>query len=804
MKLFRVLLRLLVVTIVVWGLLALFSRVLYFRELAPPPLPAFGCALAVELVVALSRYERGAVTRRRARWMLVLRLGSLALLVWVLLEPAWVRAVSRALEREVVIVLDESASMQLQDEGASGTRSELAEEALQKAGLVAKLAQNHRVRILRAARSLRGEEEAESAGWRESTDLAAALETVLEQVPPDEIGGVILVSDGRHNRPSRVEDVARRFGILDAPVASLAVGAVEPPRDAAILSVVAPDAIHLGDRMRVRADLKFDHYQGQKARVRLMRAGELLEEQEVSIPQQHHREEVIFSQVPEAGGLGDFAVEIEALGGERFSENNGWDFETTITDARTNVLLIDQHPRWEFRYLRNLFYGRDKSVHLQWLLLNPDRIGGQEIALAPASASRDFGDAQATALPASEEEWRKFDVIILGDLEASAMSEETWQIISRCVTERAALLILVAGSESMPHALGEAGRKLVPVEMEWGERSYFHQGGESFQIALGVAGKGHPVVAQARAGATDEQLWSSFPPMRWRHPLTSLKPGAEALLVAQTRVEAVGEGQQGLTDALQSLGERSQREAENALLVTQQQGRGKVALLLTDRTWRLREGSGDLYHHRFWGNLVRWGAGPLLRAGSEQVRLGSDQLTYTPDDVVLVQARLRAADLAPVWDESLAVELLSDGEVVARVKLAPVPDSNGLHSGVAGPFADLGSYDVRLVGERAAVLMQEEGLELVTTGFRVVGSLGPVELAETTLNLPLLQTIAELSGGKVVDLAEVEDLVALFSGEVEEREEVRETLLWNQWPVLLLLLACLASEWLLRRGGGLP
>lgn len=804
MKRIRVLLRLLVVTLVVWGLLALLARVLSLRELAPRPLLALGCALAVELVVALSRYERGAVTRRRARWMLALRLGSLALLVWILLEPAWVRSVSREREREVVIILDSSSSMLLQDEGASATRSELAEEALQKADLVAKLSQNHRVRVLRAARSLRGEEEAETAGWRESTDLAAALETVLKQVPPDEIGGAILVSDGRHNRPSRVEDAARRFGVLDAPVASLAVGSVEPPRDAAILSVAAPDAIHLGDRIRVRADLKFDHYQGQKAKVRLLRAGELLEEQEISIPQQHHREEVIFSQVPAAGGLGDFAVEIKALEGERFSENNGWDFETSVTDARTNVLLIDQHPRWEFRYLRNLFYGRDKSVHLQWLLLNPDRISGQEVVPVPASASRDFGEAQATALPASEEEWRKFDVIILGDIEAAAMSEGTWQIISRCVTERAALLVLVAGPESMPHALGEAGRKLVPVEMEWGERNYFKQGGEAFQIAPGVAGRGHPVVAQARAGATDEQMWSSFPPLRWRHPLTSLKPGAEALLVAQTRVEAVGVGQQGLTDALQSLSERSQREAENALLVTQQQGRGKVALLLTDRTWRLREGSGDLYHHRFWGNLVRWGAGPLLRAGSEQVRLGSDQLTYTPDDVVLIQARLRGADLAPVWDESLAVEVLRAGEVVARVKLAPVADSNGLHTGVAGPFAASGRYEVSLVGERAAVLRKEEGLTSVTTGFRVVASLGPVELAETTLNLPLLQTVAELSGGKVVPLAEAGGLVALFSGEQEERDEVRETLLWNQWPALLLLLGCLASEWILRRSGGLP
>ena len=62
-------------------------------------------------------------------------------------------------------------------------------------------------------------------------------------------------------------------------------------------------------------------------------------------------------------------------------------------------------------------------------------------------------------------------------------------------------------------------------------------------------------------------------------------------------------------------------EAANALLVTRQTGKGKVALLLTDRTWRLREGAGDLYHHRFWGNLVRWGAGPLPGAETEAPKL---------------------------------------------------------------------------------------------------------------------------------------------------------------------------------------
>ena len=59
-----------------------------------------------------------------------------------------------------------------------------------------------------------------------------------------------------------------------------------------------------------------------------------------------------------------------------------------------NVLLVDGRPRWEYRYLRNLFYGRDKSVHLQDWLVHPDSIYGiQPKLLEYASASRPFGQS---------------------------------------------------------------------------------------------------------------------------------------------------------------------------------------------------------------------------------------------------------------------------------------------------------------------------------------------------------------------------------------------------------------------------
>ena len=802
----RSLIRLVLVALVVGGMLFGFSRVVRLSPEFPLWAVALAAAAVVELILWLYRYEAGAVTPRRARWIIGLRLAALAVLIWILIEPVWVRKEERKIQREVVVVMDDSGSMHLKDDGSNATRIAIGEAALAKSKIVETLREKVRVRVVKAARNVRAEGEAVAEGWGDATDLASGLGTVLEQVPPDQLAGVLMLSDGRHNRPDRVEDVARRFGILDAPVGIVAIGSAEPPKDASILAVRAPEAIHLGDRMRVAVDLKFDGYKGEKAKVGLLRGGKLLEEREIPIPQDHHREEVKFAQVPDQGGVGDYQVEVTQMAGERFKENNRWEFETSITDARTNVLIVESYPRWEFRYLRNLFYGRDKSVHLQYVLLHPDEIEGQSNAAVAASASRPFGEAQATRLPASEEEWRKFDVIILGDVDPRVMDGNMWEIISRCVNERAALLVMVAGPRFMPHALDwESARALVPAEMDYGHRNYFSEGGEPFHFGLTADGRKHPVTQQSAGNVANEQLWAGFPALSWRHPVTGLKEGAEVLLsaVADGAKQDITSGA-GLGNALEDLAKRRETEAKSALLVTRQTGKGKVALMLTDRTWRLREGAGDLYHHRFWGNLVRWGAGPILRSGGERVRLGTDQLTYTPDDKAKITARLRDKSLKPVEDGSLRAEVIGDGQVLANVPMTAVPGSNGLYEANLDGFAKAGKYEVRLRGDRADALIRDDGAKELKTGIRVVGSRGPVELAETTLNLPLLETIAQLSGGRVVSPDKTGELAALFLTDKNEREEVRESALWDSGWVLGLLALLLGSEWVIRRAGGLP
>ncbi|BDS06580.1 hypothetical protein NT6N_16200 [Oceaniferula spumae] len=800
-------LRTLIGFLLLWALFALLGKVVQYGTSWRMTSIALLGAAAAEFIYLLYRYERNAVTAKRGKWLLALRLSALVGLLWMLLQPVWSRMEKRNIQREVVVLIDDSASMHLKDDGASASRIDLGQRALADSGLSTSLEGKVNIRTLRAARKVLAGEESAVDGWDQATDLAGALATVLEQVPADNLAGVVLVSDGRHNRPGRVEDVARRFGILDAPIGVIPVGSDQSPRDAAILSVNSPDAVYLGDRIRVSARLKFDGYRGKKAKVKLLQGDKVLEEKEIDIPQDHHREEVRFRHTPDKGGVTGYRLEMSPLLGERFANNNSWNFETAVTDARTNVLIIDSHARWEFRYLRNLFYGRDKSIHLQYVLLNPDRIEGQKEQQIPASAARPFGDAKATQLPTSADEWRKFDVIIIGDIKPDTLRSDDWKTLQVCVQDRGAMLVAIAGPRWMPHAFSNPSvDQLLPITYEHSVRNYFNADIPEFKMALTSGGQVHPVTAQSDSRLENEQLWSKFPTLRWRHPITGIKEGAEVLLMAQSansQARSAPTSADQLGNALESLSKRKQEETQNALLVASQVGNGKVAMLLTDRTWRLREGVGDLHHHRFWGQLVRWGAGPNLRSGSGGVRLGTDQLTYSGDDRIQITARLRDKELSPVKDKTLRAHIILNGQRVTTVPLSYVENSNGLHQAVAGPFTDIGSYEINLEGEKIDGLLDEKSTQ-VSTGVRVIGAKSPVELSETTLNRPLLETIAELSGGRVSSSSDLTSLPDLFLTGEETREELRETTLWDHWILLLFLLIVLTLEWSVRRSGGLP
>ena len=635
--------------------------------------------------------------------------------------------------------------------------------------------------------------------FRSATDFTSAMESVLKEIPSEQLAGVLVLSDGIHNADTSVLPVTHRYGAQGVPVCGVMLGGTRLPFDIALADVIAPESVFLGDRVRLVATVKATGAIGKKIKVKLTCGETVVEETELDISSDDWQREVRLAHEPQTNGVVHYTVSAATLDGELFSDNNAWVSDVAVSDDRINVLLVDHSPRWEFRYLRNLFFGRDKSVHLQSWLVQPDKLSGASAAaLPPASAGRKFGEAESGGWPVSRDEWRAFDVIILGDLDETTLTRQVQEEIRSCVVDRGALLVLIGGPRAMPQAFSSDSplAELAPFTVQ--KKEEYWQGPEpSYRLALTPTGQAHPVMVQSGSLSENEEVWKSLPPFDWRLPVTA-KPGAEVLAVAAPED---GEREKVLTDVRQAvshLEDVMQYRAKHALIAAQRVGRGKVLGLAFDRTWRLRYRTGDVRHHRFWGQVMRWGLGERLRAGQERFRAGTDRLVYGPEDPVTVMARVLNEDFSGVENAQLEAVLKdAEGREVTRVRLAPRADSHGFYEAVLPPQRQAGARTIDVV--RTETVAREN----VETSFLVTASRRPIEMGHVCPTSEVLDALANGSGGKVVAPDVLPSLLEAFGEGRRVVQERREYALWNNPYVLLLLALLLTAEWLLRKKGGL-
>ena len=647
---------------------------------------------------------------------------------------------------------------------------------------------------------------------RSRTDLAGVLTKVQETYPPENLAGVVLLSDLRDNGSRPPDDAARKLGLQGSPVCPVLVGSAAGARDAAIVAVSNAQSIFLGDRLRVKVDLKFDGMRGQAVKVRLLRDGKSVSEETLQVPNTAWRHSIRLDDTPTEKGIYKWSVKIDPLEGEQFPQNNEWAFQAAVSDDRTNVLLIDDRPRWEFRYLRNLFDSRDKSVQLQYVLLHPDKLDGMEaLPATPAAAGRPFGQSEATRLPATPEEWRKFDVIILGDVPPDVVNEETWKIIRDCVGNRGAMLVMVGGRNYLPHAFGhQTARELIPINYTPSTAARDTPPEAAYKLALTAEGRQNPVFSQSASGLENARIWEQMPVLRWRQAHEGVKDGSTVLAWAQPvavdgqGVELTASGGAGSdADPAAELQRRKALESKNALVVAAQVDLGKVVMLTFDQTWRFRYGIGDSYHHRFWGQLLRWGAGESLPSGTAAVRLGTDHLAYEPGQPIIVKARLMDDQFRALVNGKVKATLSREGRVVASGPLDYRKDSQGQYEARFEGLSEPGSYTVELSGPDVERLLAKDGLRNVQQPITIGSAGNAVELADLTIDPEMAARIASLSGGVVTGLADAEKILTRFGPETKIVEEQKETSLWDNWIILAVAVVALTAEWILRRRSAL-
>ncbi|MCE9547659.1 MAG: hypothetical protein K8T25_19490 [Planctomycetia bacterium] len=648
--------------------------------------------------------------------------------------------------------------------------------------------------------------QAASKEIRQRTDLTAAVEKATTDIPWRKLAGMIIVSDGRHNSPSPLAPVAQSLSMHSVPTNSVLVGSTAAVVDAALATVTAPRSVQAADRLSVKAEVRVEGLRGQTAEVTLLQAGKTLDQKKIPITQDLFRTEVELADTPQKTGLVGYEVRVAPLSGERTLENNAQKVYVQVTDDPIRLLLVEGRPRWEFRYLRNLFADRDKSVRVQHVLLHPDAIeGAPTAAIVHASASRGAGESSATALPEKEDDWLQFDTIILGDVSPDELGPGAVEALKKFVGRRGGRLIVIAGQDYMPHAYAKSPlQEMLPVICEPSNGAATRPAEPGYFVRLTPEGALSPITQLDANREDNQRLWDSLPEQHVRHAIKDIAPGATVLAFAMPfdtpelfqQISAEPEQAEKLAR------QRDEYMRSHALLVTRPFGSGQVLMLNFDGTWRFRYQKGDTYHHRFWSQVMRWATVGKLPVGTEKVRLGTDRPVYEPGESVVVKARLRDNQRSAVVTKGATAVVHAGERVVMRKALAGAADAPGMYEADLGALPPGQEYRVSLELNDAGQADLSEEVRKVSTQVMVVPPRS-LEATDLSADRTSLELLASPTGGVVVTPAEAAKVLANLGPATREVTEEQRYPLWHSWPLLVALLGVVSTEWILRKMGGL-
>jgi hypothetical protein len=777
----------------------------------PPSATVLLLVAVVVFVAAIYYRERGHAGRLRKAVLTVLRVGLLGLVLFM--WYGWMLHRYRTDLPDVVVMLDDSTSMTTVDRGDDETAQKDLARRLQPVGLdggsrwnqaklvlfendgrlLDELQRKYRLKLYCVGGSARLQEVGPESDVEEASPpppLADRVRALAARETASRLGkGVRDVLTAQRGRPTaaiivltdgvttegktigEVAEVARRKAV---PLFLVGLGSDRPPRDVRLSDVLVEEVVFVGDQVNFDFKVTASGFAGQRAAVRLRakdRPGEPLAAETVTLGADGEPQSVRLSYRPPEKGDFQYVVEVEPLAGEVTSENNRESRLVRVRDETLRVLLVQEYPSYEFRFLKNALSrglkveGREKSVLLHTVLQEADL----EYAQQDETALRVF--------PVSREELFAYDVLIFGDVSPAFLSRSVLENIAAFVAERGGGMVVIAGPRHTPLAYRDSPlAKLLPVNLDTAvvpppgsvaERPYPVQ-----PTRLGLSS---PQMQLETTAAGNLRVWKELPPLYWLLEAADLRPGTRVLAVDPQRTRVGG---------------------ENLPVISMQfVGAGKVILQATDETYRwARHPDGDAYYVRYWVQTVRYLSHAKLLAGSRTAELRTDRQQYRCGEPVRLRLRFFDDRQAPAADDGVTVVLEHEGSRRRQLTLRRDAAERGIFEGSAVNLPD-GAYRAWL----AAPTLEGQP---PAQQFSVLAP--PGEEARLQMDAADLRQAAKTSEGKFYTI----ETAGRLADDLPRGRQVRlaslpPTPIWNSPLLAALFVGLIAAEWIIRKRGGL-
>lgn len=786
-------------------------------------LPALIAVAAGLIFLTLWTYA-GHPRAGRGRILTVTTLRLLALIVALLtaLRPSIGIQEEPKVPSHLLIGIDLSESMTIQDEFGNLSRIDAVRKILQKAeGTIEALRDEQNVNVQFYAYGSPDFAEATGAYAAELTadgkrsDYGAYLLRTFERWQGERyVRAHLLIGDGADNGTaySAIAEANKWRGT--STLHTFAVGSTGTPtssRDVAITDVVLdPNPVAIKNDLTLRARVNAYGFAGANVNMKVQfDTGDGYQDvaiDKVQLSKEKDNAIEIALKAPEAPGQIKVRVEIpmSEVPGDVSPSNNVVETYLSVTKEGLRVLLVDR-----FRY--------EYALILDALATDP-RIDVRKVDLQTAETSPGLRAA-------FDFEENVYDVLVIGNVTArqiEAIDPELPEKIRQQVLKKGMGLLFIgghatlSGSPKIPDATGWRGTKpiedILPVTLDNGPPGVapdvFNRADSKYQFIP------NPRLADSyilQLGDTTRQtleLWNRLNERNSKSRFSGLsnigspKPTAEVYAWTSNLPELVDP-------------ERVRNLAP--LLVGHQIGDGNRGRVLTfgamDTMLWQRLGLPDStdginIHSRFWRQLILWLAHQEEEAGSAFARPEFPRLPVGAKQGIRVG--LRGKNGAVVIDPKFEVKIIAPGETEANAKTSPVvADPNGGSRVNTNP--DLpGEYTVKVVasGKTAA----GEDVEGEATAKYLVYPEASDEMIRTAADHEYLQKLSNSGGGQFYRLEDLPAFLEELKGQPLDSVKPKPRYIpdWRRdhsqgflpiWFVVFVIL--LGTEWGLRRLWGM-
>ena len=531
----------------------------FFFELSPvvfsqgeyrfaPTTGSYVAALLVGLGVGLAilAYRSGRGRKRDRVALTAIRFAILTIILVCLFRPLLVVRAASPQQNFLGVLIDDSRSMQIADvDGQPRANYVKAEFGSNTRGLLQALSNRFTVRTFRFSNTAtRTTQESDLTFNGSQSRLGAALSGVRQELAGLPVAGLVMVTDGADTADAALGEALLALKAESLPVFTVGVGQETLSKDIQVGRVATPKTALKGTTLMVDVVVSQSGFDGQKVTLDVEDEGTLVSTQEIALPDAGTPASIPVRFTVNEAGPRVLRFRVSPQPGELVTENNAREALIDVRDRKEKILYFEGEPRFEYKFIRRAIPEGDNVIVTSLIRTADNKYLRQGV---------DGPDELVAGFPKTREELFSYRALIIGSLEAAALTGDQMRMVAEFVDRRGGGLLMLGGPRSFAEGgyAGTAVADVLPVVIDRG--SVQPKGTVSRMNAKPTrAGLATAVTQLAATEAASTEKWNSLPVITTVNRITAVKPGATVLLTG--------------TD---------ENRAERPLLVFQRYGRGK-------------------------------------------------------------------------------------------------------------------------------------------------------------------------------------------------------------------------------------